>query len=190
MKVHGRSLPCREAFNPQKPLCVRTVETQGGLLYYWPKNMKTLSVRLIALTAIFMLLSGVEGCAEKEGNPLVGQWLAEPVEGRDGSKLPFDIVWEFTKDQVIVRDATNSQVISRNRYTVDTTKDPMWITVTVVDIATKIRLGIFRIVGDELHLKQDIGGNTRPTKFEKGAYATLKRHTKKNGQQAAPSNGG
>jgi len=143
---------------------------------------------LLALTATFGLFTGFAWSAERQDNPLVGQWLVDRVIKQDGTMFPFDIVWEFTKEQVIVKDLTNSQEISRNSYTIDTTKDPKWITVTVIDLATEIRPGIFRIVGDELHLKQTIGGNSRPKHFEKGTYRIMKRLNQKKGQQDGGGN--
>jgi|LakMenE01Jun11ns_1017448.scaffolds.fasta_scaffold9391330_1 uncharacterized protein (TIGR03067 family) len=105
----------------------------------------------------------------------------------DATKLPMKIEWEFTDDKVIVRDITNKEEISRNSYKVDLTKAPKWITVTVVDIVTEVRPGIFRIVGDELHLKQEVEGGARPTVFPQNGYNIMKRQKiKEEGQQAAP----
>ncbi len=140
------------------------------------------------LVAALILIAGVSWCAESD-NPLLGRWLVQRVGIRDATKLPIQIEWEFTKDKVIVRDVTNSQELSRNRYTLDQTKDPKWITVTVVDQVTEVRSGIFRIVGNELHLKQAVGGGSRPVDFPKDGYSIMKRQPRKNGQQDGPANG-
>jgi uncharacterized protein (TIGR03067 family) len=86
-------------------------------------------------------------------------------------KIGVVIVWEFTDTKVIVRDEKTGEEVSRFRYTIDGTKSPMWITVEVDDSPTEDsgdrRLGIFRIQGSELHLKQEISdGAERPAKFD------------------------
>ena len=88
----------------------------------------------------------------------------------------------FPKGKVIVRDITNAQEVSRNTYTFDLTKNPKWITVTVVDKVTELRPGIFRVVGEELHLSQAVGGGARPTNFVDGSYSIMKRQTAKKDQ--------
>lgn len=108
------------------------------------------------LVAALILIAGVSGGAESD-NPLLGRWLVQRVGIRDATKLSIQIEWESTKDKVIVRDVTDWQEISRNSYTLDQTKDPKWITVTVAEQVTEVRPGIFRIVGDTLHLKQAVG---------------------------------
>jgi len=148
----------------------------------------TLTIRSFLLVATFLLFSTSSWCAEVD-NPLLGRWLVQRVGPRDATKLPFQIEWEFTKDKVIVRDITNSQELSRNTYTLDLTKDPKWITVTVVDQVTEIRPGIFRVVGDELHLKQTVGGGARPSDFPKDGYSIMKRQKQGNGQQDGAANG-
>jgi len=140
------------------------------------------------LVATLILIAGVSWCAESD-NPLLGRWLVQRVDIHDATKLPFQIEWEFTKDKVIVRDVTSSQEISRNSYTLDQTKDPKWITVTVVDQVTEVRPGVFRIVGDELHLKQAVGGGSRPVDFPKDDYSIMKRQPRKTGQLDDPANG-
>lgn len=136
-------------------------------------------IKAWALAFAFMLVAANLWCAEPD-NPLLGRWLVQRVGVRDATKLPFPIEWEFTKDHVIVRDVMNSQELSRNSYTLDLSKDPKWITITVVDQATEVRRGIFRIVGDEIHLRQALGGGGRPVEFTKEGYTILKRRAKKN----------
>jgi uncharacterized protein (TIGR03067 family) len=124
-----------------------------------------------------LVLSAALGChAQNPDNPLVGRWLLQRKGALDAK--PYKVEWEFTRDEVvvrIVRSSANSDEVSRNRYTIDTTKDPKWITVTVVDKATEVRQGVFRIIGDELHLKQTVGGGTRPVGFDKDNYSVFKR---------------
>jgi uncharacterized protein (TIGR03067 family) len=144
-------------------------------------------IRSCFFVAALILFSAPSWCAEPD-NPLLGRWLVQRVGIRDATKLPVQFEWEFTKDKVIVRDITNSQEVSRNNYTVDLTKDPKWITVTVVDQVTELRPGIFRIVGEELHLKQAVGGGVRPSDFPRDGYSIMKRQKKRNGQQAGAAN--
>ena len=109
----------------------------------------------------------------------MGRWLVQRAGIHDVSKFSMRIEWEFTIDQVIVRDIAKGEEISRNRYTLDLTKDPKWITVTVVDLVKEIRPGIFQIVGDELQLKQEVMGGARPAGFPKNGYSVMKRQREK-----------
>jgi uncharacterized protein (TIGR03067 family) len=138
-------------------------------------------IRSCFLVAAFILVTALSWGAESD-NPLLGRWLVQRAGMRDATKLTIQIEWEFTKDKVIVRDITNSQEVSRNSYTLDLSKDPKWITVTVVDQVPEVRPGIFRIVGDELHLKQAVGGGGRPSDFPKDGYSIMKRQKQRNGQ--------
>jgi uncharacterized protein (TIGR03067 family) len=139
------------------------------------------TIRSCFVVAAFILFSASLWCAEPD-NPLLGRWLVQRVGIRDATKLPIQIEWEFTKHKVIVRDITNSQEVSSNSHTLDLTKDPKWITVTVVDKVTELRPGIFRIVGDELHLRQAVGGGARPSDFPKDGYSIMKRQKQRTGQ--------
>lgn len=125
-----------------------------------------------------VLLAVADTCAfaaDANSESILGKWLAIRVGKQDATKLSAQIEWEFTKDEVIVRDLTNTQEISRNRYTVDTSQNPKWITVTIVDREKEVRNGIFEIVGDELHLKQSLRGAPRPISFPKDDFVILKR---------------
>jgi uncharacterized protein (TIGR03067 family) len=156
----------------------------------FPRNReRRFRYKTTLFTAVFVLFTGLACCAEALDNPLVGRWLVQRVGTRDATKFPFKIEWEFTKDQLIVRDVTNSQEISRNSYTLDLTKDPKWFTVTVVDRAAEVRPGIFRVVGDELHIRQSVGGGARPTEFVKDGYSIMKKLAQGNGQQDGATNG-
>jgi uncharacterized protein (TIGR03067 family) len=146
------------------------------------------TIRSCFLVAALILFPALSWCAEPD-NPILGRWLVQRVGIRDATKLPIQIEWEFTKDKVIVRDITNSQEVSRNSYTLDLTKDPKWITVIVVDQVTEVRLGIFRIVGDELHLRQAVGGGVRPSDFPKDGYSIMKRQKQTSGQPDGAANG-
>jgi uncharacterized protein (TIGR03067 family) len=141
------------------------------------------------LGAVLAFSAGLGCHAQDPDNPLVGRWLLQRKGALDAR--PYKVEWQFTKDRVIVRivrDPANSEEVSRNNYTIDTTKDPKWITVTVVDKVTEVRQGIFRIVGDELHLKQTVGGGARPVDFEKENYSVMKRQPQGNGQPSGPAN--
>ena len=130
-----------------------------------------------------VLLLAVAGtyafAADPNTESILGKWLATQVGKRDATKLSAQIEWEFTEDEVVVRDLTNSQEISRNRYTIDTSQNPKWITVTIVGNEKEIRNGIFEIVGEELHLKQAVRGGPRPTSFSKDDFVILKRTLQK-----------
>ena len=81
------------------------------------------------------------------------------------------VEWEFTGKEVIVRDGTSGEENSRSNYTIDVSKSPRWITVDIDDSPDENsgdqRLGIFRIVNGELHLKQEVtDGGKHPTDFD------------------------
>jgi uncharacterized protein (TIGR03067 family) len=137
---------------------------------------------VIGICVLAIFLPFADHCLlamDSASEPLLGTWLVTQVGKRDATKLPMQIEWEFTKDKVIVRDLTNAREISRNHYAIDASKNPRWITVTVVDKETEIRNGIFEIVGDELHLKQAVSGGPRPTSFPKDDFMIMKRNLKK-----------
>lgn len=134
------------------------------------------SIALRCLIATLMVCGVFHGWAGPSKNPLVGRWLLQ----RKGTAatMPYKLEWEFTTNEVvvrIVRGSEDSKEASRNSYTIDTAKNPKWITVTVDSESPEIRRGIFRIVGGELHLKQAIGGGPRPTDFGSDDYSVLKR---------------
>ncbi len=148
-----------------------------------------LSINSWFLRAI-LAFSVALGChAQDPDNPLVGRWLLQRKGSLDARS--YKVEWQFTKDQVIVRivkDRAKPEEVSRNNYTIDTTKNPKWITVTLVGKVTEVRQGIFRIVGDELHLKQTVGGGARPVDFVKDNYSVLKRQPQADGQPSGPAN--
>ena len=105
---------------------------------------------------------------------LVGRWLMTGTREKPLDTNKFAVEWEFTPEEIVVRDRKTGEEVSRNRYTVDTTKLPAWITVTVAGPAPETRLGIFRVEGDQLHLKQQIGVGERPVEFGE-SYSILRR---------------
>lgn len=121
--------------------------------------------------------------ADPNPESILGKWLVTQVGKHDATKLSAQIEWEFTKDEVIVRDLTNAQEISRNQYVIDASQNPKWITVTIVDKEKEIRNGIFEIVGEELHLKQTVRGGPRPTSFPKDDFVIMKRNLNKKANQ-------
>jgi uncharacterized protein (TIGR03067 family) len=134
-------------------------------------------IKALLLGVVFMPLGTAfpARVAETE-NPLLGRWLLQ----RKGvaATMPYKLEWEFTKNQVVVRILRASSEVeeaSRNSYTIDTTKTPKWITVSVGGQKPEIRNGIFRVVGAELDLKQAIGGGPRPVEFGTDDYSVLKR---------------
>lgn len=122
---------------------------------------------------------GFGGDAEPEATLLKGRW--QMIDERL-DKIGMVIVWEFTGTEVVVRNEKTGEEVSRSRYTIDAAKSPKWITVDVDDSPTEDtgdrRLGIFRIQGGELHLKQEItDGGDRPAKFE-GRFSRFQRPTR------------
>lgn len=121
---------------------------------------------LICIAGLFPV--GASAGDDPKVPTLKGKWQ---IIDKRLDKIGMVIVWEFTDTEVIVRDEKTGEEVSRSRYTIDGMKSPMWITVEVDDSPTEDsgdrRLGIFRIQGGELHLKQEISdGGERPTKFD------------------------
>jgi uncharacterized protein (TIGR03067 family) len=88
-------------------------------------------------------------------------------------KLKMVVEWEFTDTEVVVREVKTGEETSRASYKIDASKTPQWITVDVDDSpdgkSGDKRLGIFRIQGKELHLKQELAdGAARPAGFNDG----------------------
>jgi uncharacterized protein (TIGR03067 family) len=88
-------------------------------------------------------------------------------------KIGMKIEWEFTETEMIVRDINNGEELSRSRYAVNTEKSPHWITLEINDSLDEKgedqRLGIFRFLDGELHIKFEItDGGLRPEGFEGG----------------------
>lgn len=111
--------------------------------------------------------------------------LAFRCSGKKGKPKGYqmEIDRKLPGGEVIVRDAKAREVVSRARYTIDTVKSPNWITVEVDDSLDENggdrRLGIFRIMKGELHLKQEISnGGQRPTGFQDG-FVRFKRPSPK-----------
>jgi len=147
------------------------------------KQMQNHNYIAALLLAIY---GGAAGCTTVSDNPLIGRWHLN--RKAMAATLPYSVEWEFTKDQIVVRlvhPTGDSQVASRNRYVIDVSKSPIWITTFVADEYREIRRGIFRIRGDELDLKQTIGGGDRPVDFGSDDFLVLIRL----GQQGASANG-
>jgi uncharacterized protein (TIGR03067 family) len=107
---------------------------------------------------------------------LIGKWQ---VINERLNNTGVVIEWEFTPNEVIVRNPKSGLEYKRVRYAIDTTKSPHWITSEIDDSATgdkgDRRLGIFRIQAGELHVKQEISdGGKRPDRFE-GQFSRFKR---------------
>lgn len=151
--------------------------------------MNAARVMKILFVVTALILAPSVSWGSEPDNPLLGRWLVQRVLGRDATRFPIQIEWEFTKDKVIVREVPNSEEVSNNNYTLDLTKEPKWITVTVVDVVTEVRPGIFRIVGDELHLMQNVNGAARPADFPKNGYSIMKRQKRQNSQPDGAANG-
>lgn len=126
------------------------------------------------LIVLILTLPCIAAAAEESAAAIIGRWSMIGFTDKPIDTTKFQIEWEFTRDEIIVRDRERGEEVSRNRYTVDTTKSPAWITVAVAGPAPETRLGIFRLHGDELHLKQQIGAGERPVEFD-GSYGILRR---------------
>ena len=131
------------------------------------------------------LIGSVHG--EQAKNPLIGEWELKKLEGSKAD-MPADIkiYWSFAESQIVVMvtsaDAVREEAV-RFSYALDMSKTPYWITADISDSLDDSkkdkRLGIFRIVGDELQIKWEVkDGGKRPTKFTNGLVAKYKR-TKK-----------
>ena len=125
---------------------------------------------LLLLVAIAFSVSAADPAATH----LIGRWLMTGTREKPVDANRFEVEWEFTPGEIVVRDRKTGEEVSRNRYTVDTTKSPAWITVAVAGPAPETRVGIFRVRGNELHLKQQLGAGERPVDFG-DTYSILRR---------------
>ncbi|MCP5537253.1 MAG: TIGR03067 domain-containing protein [Akkermansiaceae bacterium] len=122
---------------------------------------------------------------EQNKNPLIGEWKLKKLEGvKYDVAAKMKVFWTFDKSEVVVTATDTREEASRMTYVIDTSKTPHWITANVSDSLTgnkkDKRLGIFRFVGDELHIKWEIkDGGARPTKFTEGRVAKFTRTPKK-----------
>tara|TARA_R100000027_G_scaffold20938_1_gene15132 strand:+ start:8613 stop:9044 length:432 start_codon:yes stop_codon:yes gene_type:complete len=128
--------------------------------------MKPFSLFLICVAGVSVF--EVDAEVHADAALLAGQWRI--IDDRLDT-IGAMIVWEFTATEVIVRDGNTGDEVSRSRYTIDPKKSPKWITVEVDDSPTEHagdrRLGIFRIQGGQLQLKQEIiDGAERPDQFD------------------------
>jgi uncharacterized protein (TIGR03067 family) len=141
-------------------------------------NTKVRPLLPLSVTQLLFILALTLTCVSSSANEvapaLIARWTMTGWSNKPLDTARFQIEWKFTPDEVIVRDLKRNKEVSRNRYTVDTTKYPAWITVTIAGPAPETRLGIFRIRGNELHLKQQIGVGERPTDFGE-SYTVLRR---------------
>jgi uncharacterized protein (TIGR03067 family) len=133
---------------------------------------------LTPITIRALLLLTAIACSVPAAVPpathLIGRWLMTGTREKPLDANKFGVEWEFTPDEIVVRDRKTGEEVSRNRYTVDITKSPAWIIVAVAGPAPETRVGIFRVRGDELHLKQQIGTGERPLDFGR-SYSILRR---------------
>ena len=139
------------------------------------------SARIWALVLFLAVADTCVFAADPNSESILGKWLVTRVGKHDTTKVPEQIEWEFTNGEVIVRDLTNAEEVSRHQYVIDTSKNPKWITVTLAGKKREIRNGIFEIIGEELHLKQDVHGGPRPTSFPKDDFVIMRRNLHKPG---------
>jgi uncharacterized protein (TIGR03067 family) len=135
--------------------------------------------RIWALVIFLAIADTCVFAADPHSESILGKWLVTRVGKHAVTELSARIEWEFTEEEVVVRDLTSTQEISRNRYTIDTSQNPKWITVTIGDKEKEIRNGIFEIVGEELHLRQGFRGGPRPISFPKDDFVVMKRNLNK-----------
>jgi hypothetical protein len=123
-----------------------------------------MQLRHVILLGVWFAMASVLpyhlGCSASRPNPLVGKWTLD--RGDVDRRIPYRVQWEFDSSYIIVRSVYPSgqtNEVSRSRYRLNMSKTPAWITVW---LDGEVRNGLFSIVGDELHLKQTIGGGARP----------------------------
>ena len=105
----------------------------------------------------------------KELKKFQGTWTFESSES-GGQKLPADQL----KDLVLTFDGAKhtvkngSEVIQTGTQTIDPSKSPKAIDVTLTDGPMKgaVLLGIYELDGDTLKVCFDLGGKKRPTEFK------------------------
>lgn len=91
-------------------------------------KVKNVIFSMIGVAAF--LWSGVSSGADVANSSLLGKWR---IINEQLDQAALAIVWEFTANEIIVRDERTGAEISRTRYTIDATKSPHWITAEIDD---------------------------------------------------------
>ena len=84
--------------------------------------------RIWALVIFLAIADTCVFAADPHSESILGKWLVTRVGKHAVTELSARIEWEFTEEEVVVGDLTSTQEISRNRYTIDTSQNPKWIT--------------------------------------------------------------
>ena len=180
LQSSGVYFPARNGFqiNGSRSLLSKTSPEAARSLWEFPirdcMTMRFLTLLLFCIAGLVPLRASA--IADPSLLELKGKWK---LMDESFDKIGMVIVWEFTATEVIVHNAKTGEQVSRSRYSIDRTKSPLWITIEVDDSPTgdkgDRRLGIFRIQGDELNLKQEISdGGERPAQFD-GRFSRFQR---------------
>lgn len=133
------------------------------------------SLSALVFATILLLLAHDVAAAEAAGNPLLGRWRVLGLPGKPLDPQKFHLEWEFTAQDIIVRDRKNDEDVSRNGYTIDQSKSPHWITINMGQKGREMRTGIFEVRGHELYLRQQLRNGERPANFRGSNYLVFKR---------------
>jgi len=120
-------------------------------------------MRALCLALVLTVVSAV--CAEdqnpKAGDPLEGVWSVTSIQD-NGQMLPASRVtllrFVFSKGQLTIRRL--DQVVTKTRYTIDTSSHPAAIDLTYGGRPTA---GIFRVDGNRLTICLGRSADQRPT---------------------------
>jgi hypothetical protein len=101
----------------------------------------------------------------RAANPLVGRWEMQ-LRSPDGRPLPRDlaIFWVVDATHVTVKDK-DGQEISRNPYTIDTSKEPPEL---VLKVAGEARIGWYRFEKQELQILLSLNTGRPPKSWKDG----------------------
>jgi uncharacterized protein (TIGR03067 family) len=133
---------------------------------------RTAAALVVALATAPLLAAPPQGGAAKPKPSAIlaavqGVWKMTMVNGQDAAAIGQNITITI-KDNTYVQTA-NGQMTERGTFTIDESKKPMTIDITVVegDDAGQKQLGVFELDGTTMRGKlADTGVVVRPTNFE------------------------
>lgn len=132
-------------------------------------------ISALVLVAVGSGLASGGDDADRVATKLQGQWVGTALEV-NGEKAPEEDAKAFrmtiTSDEIILMTCKGDRCIERKKkYTLDTSKSPMWINLTTLDGQEKgtTQLSIFSLGKDELKLCTAAfpkASAERPTEFK------------------------
>jgi len=135
--------------------------------------IKTLPHFLLYVTVIALAVgcNPNDSSGEKHISPLVGEWL---LINQKAQGAGVRLTWTFDGQAIVIASGIG-EVFSESPYTIDTSKNPSHITMSIGGLVAEERPGIFKIVDGDLHLSFSVDGSPRPASWDEGDPMILAR---------------